>query len=44
MHWIAERGFRDAVAGFLDREQLVMRSEIAGLAEFSPYRHENGES
>jgi len=38
MHWIAERSFRDAVANFLDRERIVMRSEMAGLAEFSPYR------
>jgi predicted N-acyltransferase len=38
MHWIAERSFRDAVENFLDRERIVMRTEMAGLAEFSPYR------
>jgi hypothetical protein len=38
MHWIAERGFRDAVAEFLDRERRAMRNEMAGLAESSPYR------
>ncbi len=38
MHWIADRNFRDAVQSFLDRERIGMRSEMAGLAEFSPYR------
>ncbi|MES1150411.1 MAG: GNAT family N-acetyltransferase [Dongia sp.] len=38
MHWIAERSFREAVGHFLDRERLVMRSEMSGLAELSPYR------
>ena len=43
MHWIAERSFRDAVENFLDRERIVMRSEMAGLAEFSPYRKDGSE-
>jgi predicted N-acyltransferase len=37
-HWIAERSFRAAVADFLERERRVIRQEIAGLAEFSPFR------
>ncbi len=37
-HWIAERSFREAVAEFLERETRVMRNEIAGLSEYSPYR------
>jgi uncharacterized protein len=44
MHWIAEQGFRDAVADFLERERRAMRNEIAGLAEFSPYRKGDGEA
>jgi uncharacterized protein len=42
MHWIAEESFRNAVADFLDRERRAMRNEITGLAEFSPYRKEDG--
>jgi predicted N-acyltransferase len=37
-HWIAERSFRAAVADYLERERRVIRQEIAGLAEFSPFR------
>ena len=37
-HWIADQSFRDAVADFLERERRVMRNEIAGLAEYSPFR------
>jgi len=37
-HWIAERSFRAAVADFLERERRVINQEIAGLAEFSPFR------
>ncbi|HVZ00194.1 MAG TPA: GNAT family N-acetyltransferase [Dongiaceae bacterium] len=43
MHWIAERSFRDAVSDFLERERRVIRNEIAGLAELSPYRQAGGE-
>jgi predicted N-acyltransferase len=37
-HWIAERSFRAAVADFLERERRVIRQEIAGLSEYSPFR------
>jgi predicted N-acyltransferase len=37
-HWIAERSFRAAVADYLERERRVIGQEIAGLAEFSPFR------
>jgi predicted N-acyltransferase len=37
-HWIAERSFRAAVSDYLERERRVIRQEIAGLAEFSPFR------
>ena len=37
-HWIANSSFRAAVADFLERERRVIRQEIAGLAEYSPFR------
>lgn len=37
-HWIADRGFRDAVGQFLERERAEGLSEIAELAEFTPYK------
>ncbi len=40
-HWIADIGFRDAVASFLDQETRGMRQHIAVLGEHSPYRRES---
>ncbi|WP_374650457.1 GNAT family N-acetyltransferase [Dongia sp.] len=40
-HWIADAGFRDAVADYLARERRVMLNEIAGLQTLSPFRQEN---
>lgn len=37
-HWIANVGFRKAVADFLTRERAAMKHEIVALAELSPYR------
>jgi predicted N-acyltransferase len=37
-HWIADAGFRKAVADFLKRERAAMSREIAALMELSPYR------
>jgi len=37
-HWIADTGFAAAVKDFLRRERAAMEQEIAGLAEFSPFR------
>ena len=37
-HWIAHPGLRRAIAGFLDSERPAVLEEMAGLAEFSPYR------
>jgi hypothetical protein len=37
-HWIADTGFRKAVADFLKRERAAMKREITALAELSPYR------
>ncbi len=37
-HWIADAGFRDAVARFLDREGAAVSDEIEALADFSPFK------
>ena len=37
-HWIADAGFAAAVEDFLRRERAGMEAEIAGLAQFSPFR------
>ena len=37
-HWIADDGFRRAIAGFLQREKAAMRQHGKLLAESSPYR------
>ncbi|MGE4220792.1 MAG: GNAT family N-acetyltransferase [Alphaproteobacteria bacterium] len=41
-HWIADPGFRDAVARFLERERAAEDHERRQLADFLPYRQENG--
>jgi uncharacterized protein len=40
-HWIPDPGFRRAVAQFLERERLMVARKIEGLAEYSPFRHED---
>jgi predicted N-acyltransferase len=40
-HWIPDPGFRRAVAQFLERERLMVERKIEGLAEDSPFRHED---
>jgi predicted N-acyltransferase len=37
-HWIRDRGFRDAVALFVDRERNAVRQEIAALGDYGPFR------
>jgi hypothetical protein len=44
MHWIAEQSFREAVGDFLERERRAMQNEMAGLAEFSPYRNSENDA
>jgi predicted N-acyltransferase len=39
-HWIAEPGFRKAVARFLDSERPAVEAEIAELAAASPFRRD----
>ena len=43
-HWIRDPGFASAVADFLERERAAVDQEIDELAEFSPFRRENGEA
>ena len=42
-HYIPDAGFRRAVASFLAREREMVEEKIEQLAEFSPFRHEEGE-
>jgi hypothetical protein len=39
-HWIAHPGLRQAVDQFLQQERPARLAELAGLAEFSPYKQE----
>lgn len=42
LHWIANPGFRSAVAEFLQRERREVAHEIRRLHELAPYREEKG--
>jgi uncharacterized protein len=42
-HWIPDPGFRRAVAAFLDRERDMVEQKIEHLAEYSPFRHTEGD-
>ena len=39
-HWIAHKGLRRAIAGFLQEERPQMRAEMAALAQQSPFRRD----
>ena len=39
-HWIPDPGFRRAIAQFLTRERQMIEHKMEGLAEYSPFRHE----
>jgi uncharacterized protein len=39
-HWIPDLAFRRAVAQFLTRERQMIEHKMEGLAEYSPFRHE----
>ena len=41
-HWIADAGFRKAVASFLERETEMVGCEISELAEHSPFKQPGG--
>ncbi|MCF4166613.1 GNAT family N-acetyltransferase [Zavarzinia compransoris] len=42
LHWIADPGFRRAVADYLERERAAVEDESDWLSEHAPYRHEEG--
>ena len=37
-HWLGDRGFREAVAEYLDRERAHVRDEIAYVGQLSPFK------
>jgi predicted N-acyltransferase len=39
-HWIAHRGLRQAVAGFLEEERREKATQMEYLSEFTPFRQE----
>ncbi len=41
-HWIADSGFRKAVASFLERETEMVECEISDLAGHSPFKQQEG--
>ncbi len=40
-HWIADAGFRGAVARFLDQEKEMMEADMADIAACGPYRQDS---
>lgn len=38
LHWVADQGFHDAIADYLDRERLAVGEEMAWLTELGPFR------
>lgn len=40
-HWIADRGFREAVADFLGREKQAVAAQMAELTELGPFKRES---
>jgi predicted N-acyltransferase len=38
LHWIADPGFRDAVARFVEQERRMVSEDMAALTAFGPYR------
>lgn len=43
-HWIEDPNFRRAVAEYLERERSAEAEEVTEIAEYLPYRQENGGS
>ncbi len=39
-HWIRDPAFRRAIAGYLERERLMVEECMADAAELAPYRHD----
>ncbi len=43
LHWIADPGFRNAVATYLDAEREAVDEEIEVLTDYGPFRKSDGE-
>ena len=43
LHWIADPGFRDAVARFLEAERDAVDEEIEVMTSYGPFRKDTGE-
>jgi predicted N-acyltransferase len=43
LHWIADEGFRDAVARYLKAERAAIDEEIEVLTDYGPFRKPQGE-
>jgi predicted N-acyltransferase len=39
LHWIADPGFRAAIARYLAQEARAIDSDIGVLASYGPFRH-----
>jgi predicted N-acyltransferase len=44
LHWIADQGFRDAVARYLEAERNAIDEEIEVLTDYGPFRKPQGET
>ncbi|MBC7155780.1 MAG: N-acetyltransferase [Rhodobacteraceae bacterium] len=44
LHWIADPGFRDAVARYLEAERNAIDEEIEVLTDYGPFRKPQGET
>lgn len=42
-HWIEDAGFRRAVSDYLEQERSAEAEEVTEIAEYLPYRQENGD-
>ena len=40
LHWIADAGFRGAIADFLEREREAVDEEVEVLTAMGPFRRE----
>ena len=43
-HWIEDAGFRRAVSDYLERERCAEADEVTEIAEYLPYRQDDGQS
>lgn len=43
LHWVADPGFRDAIARYLDAERTAVDEEIEVLTDYGPFRKTKGE-